>query len=85
MIVYEKNETERILFLEGSKENDTATMKESGKIVDKTATRFTNTAEGLIRGMESVYYEKKGQTYTLVMRWHSQDAKAVEAIEKGKE
>lgn len=83
--VFEKNDNEHILFLEASKDNDKESMKESGKIVDKTVTGFSSTAEGLMRGLEPVYFETKGQTYTLVMRWKSQDAKAVEAIEKGKD
>ena len=83
VMVFEKNDTERILFLEASKENDKEAMKESGKIADKTVTGFSSTAEGLIRGLEPMYYETEGQTYTLVMRWKSSDAKAVEAIEKG--
>jgi hypothetical protein len=82
--VYEKSETERILFLEGSKENDTKTMKESGKVVDKTSESFKSSSEGLVRGLETVYFETKGDTYILVMRWHPQDAKAIEDIEKGK-
>jgi hypothetical protein len=83
--VCEKNDNERILFKEGSKDNDKETMRESGKIVDKTTNEFKSTAEGLMRGLEPVYYETKGQTYTLVMRWKSQDAKAVKAIEQGKD
>lgn len=83
--VHEKSESETILFLEGKEGNDKNALQESGKSVDKASTKFASSSQGLVRGLQVLHLEvrDKDKTYTLVMGWSAETAKATEKIEKG--
>ena len=82
--IHEKSEEERIYFIEGSEENDKETLKASGKKVDKKTKRFESISEGQVLGLQVLHLEvsDKDKTYTLVMGWSAENAKAIEKIEK---
>ena len=83
--VHEKSENETILFIEGSEDNDNEALKESGKAVEKNTKKFQSISEGMVRGLQVLHLEvsNKDQTYTLVLGWSADDAKAAEQAEKG--
>jgi hypothetical protein len=85
VILCEKNEEETILFLEGSEGNDQVALKESGKSVEKTGKKFVSVSQGLIRGLQVLHFEVSGKdkTYSLLMGWSAENAKATEKLEKG--
>lgn len=77
--VHQKSESETILFVEGAEGNNLEALKESGKSVEKTATKIESVASGLVRGFKLVHVEVKGddKTYSIVYRW---DAKVADAV-----
>ena len=83
--VHEKGENETILFMEGSEENDKAALKESGKAVEKNSKKFESISAGQVRGLQVLHFEvsEKDKTYTLVMGWSAENAKAIENLETG--
>jgi hypothetical protein len=66
--VREGAEHETSLAIEGSKENEQKTLRESGKEVGKTTRRYELVAEGLVRGLQllGVDISEKNRTYTVV-------------------
>jgi hypothetical protein len=80
--VCERSESEVILFMEGSEDNDQAAIKESGKSIEKTSKRFGSASQGLVRGLQVLHVEVSGKdkTYTILMGWSAASAKAIEGI-----
>ena len=83
--VHEKNEDEVILFLQGSEDNDKSAQQESGKAVEKTTKRFESASKGMVRGLQVLHVEvsDKDKSFTLLMGWSAENARAVEKLEKG--
>lgn len=83
--VHEKGDNETILFMEGSEENDKDALKESGKAVEKNSKQFESISEGEVRGLQVLHVEvsDKDKTYTLVLGWSAENAKATEKIDDG--
>jgi hypothetical protein len=85
-VVLHGQRDETITLLEGSEDNskDDA-LKESGKAVEKSSTKFASISAGLVRGLQVLHVEvsDKDKTYTLVMGWSAENAKATERIENG--
>jgi len=83
--VHEKGENETILFIEGSEDNDKAALKESGKAVEKSTKKFESISEGMVRGLQVLHLEvsDKDRTYTLLMGWSADNAKAAEKVGNG--
>jgi hypothetical protein len=81
--VYEKTETETITLIEGSEGGDKDVLKESGKAVEKTTTRYESIAEGLVSGLQVLHVEVSGddKTYTIVLGWDAATAKATGKID----
>lgn len=80
--VHVKTEDETILFLEGSEDNDKDALHESGKAVEKTSKKMESIAEGLVRGLQILHVEvsDKDRTYTIVMGWDANTAKATQGV-----
>jgi hypothetical protein len=62
-------------------------LKESGKVVEKTTTRYESIAEGLVSGLQLLHVEVSGddKTYTLVLGWDAATARAAGKIDDTKE
>src|SRR5262249_17252089 len=73
-------ETETVVITEGSEEGEGSALKEYGKSVDKTTSKFESVAKGLVSGLQVVYYEQDGEakTYTVVMKWTDREGAAKE-------
>jgi hypothetical protein len=84
--VHENAQNETTLFLEGSEENDKEALRESGKSVEKTSEQYKRTAQGFVRGMQIVYKDTSGKKkeMTIVKKWRSKTAEAIENIGKKK-
>jgi hypothetical protein len=82
--VHQGAETETVIITEGSEEGGKEALKEYGKSIDKTTTKYESAAKGLVSGLQTVYYEQDGEakTYTVVMKWT--DRKPM-SKEKGRE
>jgi hypothetical protein len=83
--IHEKTDDETVLFLEGNEGNDKDAVNESGKSIEKTATKMDRTAKGLIRGMQIVHVEivSADKTYYLVKKWKLKSSEAVKKVEAG--
>lgn len=85
-VVIQGQNDETITLMEGNEDNskDDA-LKESGKAVEKTSTRFLSISQGLVRGLQVLhfYVSDKDKSYTLVMGWSADNARATENIENG--
>lgn len=80
--VHSKSEEETILYLEGSKDNDEEALKESGKAVEKNSEKMESISEGLVRGLQMLHVEVNSdeKTYTIVMGWSAETAKATKKV-----
>jgi len=85
--IHQKSEDETILFIEGSEDNDQEALKEAGKAIEKTTTVIESVAQGMIRGLEVLYFEQseKDKTYTIVLGWDASTAKATEEVKAANE
>lgn len=83
--VRQKTEDKATLFLKGSEDNDQETLKESGEAVESSSTRMEAVAEGLVRGFQVLHVEvsDKDKTYTVVMGWSADTARAAGQLRKG--
>jgi hypothetical protein len=81
--VREGAEHETTLSIEGSKEGDQKSLRESGKAVEKTTRRYELVAEGLVRGLQllGVDVSEKSGTYTVVYGFTSKAAEAVQKVD----
>jgi hypothetical protein len=77
--VYEKSESETITLIEGAEGGDKEVLKESGKAVEKTTTRYETVAAGLVKGLQVLHVEVSGddKLYTVVLGWDAATAKAI--------
>ena len=75
--VRQSAETETVVVTEGSEEGNDEALKEFGKSVDKTTTKFESVSKGLVSGLQVVYYEQDGQnkTYTVILKWTDRSEK----------
>jgi hypothetical protein len=80
--VREGAEHETTLSIEGGKEGDQKTLRESGKEVGRTTRRYELVAEGLVRGLQllGVDVNEMNATYTVVYGFTSQAAEAVQKV-----
>jgi hypothetical protein len=83
VMVREGAEHETTLSIEGSKEGDQKSLRESGKEVVKTTRRYELVAEGLVRGLQllGVDVSEKNGTYTVVYGFTTQAAEAVQKVD----
>jgi hypothetical protein len=81
--VREGAEHEATLSIEGSKEGDQKSLRESGKEVVKTTRRYELVAEGLVRGLQflGVDVSEKHGTYTVVYGFTSTAAEATQKVD----
>jgi hypothetical protein len=80
--VREGAEHEATLSVEGSKEGDQKSLRQSGKEVGKTTRRYELVAEGLVRGLQllGVDVSEKNGTYTVVYGFTTQAAEAIQKV-----
>jgi hypothetical protein len=84
--VVQSQNDETITLLEGSEESGKEdALKESGKAVEKTSTTFRSISNGLVRGLQVLHFDvsDKDKTYTLVMGWSADNAKATQDVTSG--
>jgi hypothetical protein len=69
--VHQGAEAETVIITEGSEEGGKEALKEYGKSIDKTTTKYESVAKGLVSGLQVVYYDQDGEakTYTVIMKW----------------
>jgi hypothetical protein len=83
--VIENQNDETISLLEGTEEAGKADSKrESSKAVEKNSVKFQSISQGLVRGLQVVYYNQDGdnKTYILVMKWSASKDKAARETER---
>jgi hypothetical protein len=80
--VREGAEHETTLSIEGSRDGDQKSLRESGKEVGKTTRRYELMAEGLVRGLQvlGVDVSEKNGTYTVVYGFTSAAADATQKV-----
>ncbi len=71
----------------GSEDPDKEVVKESGKAIEKTTTRYETVASGLVSGLQVLHVAVNGEdkVYTLVLGWDAKTAKAASKIDDDKD
>jgi hypothetical protein len=85
--VREGAEHETTLSIEGSKEGDQKTLRESGKEVGRTTRRYELAAEGVVRGLQllGVDVSEENGTCSVVYGFTNQAAEAVQKVNDAKQ
>jgi hypothetical protein len=80
--VYEKSENEAIMVLEGKEGAGEDSLKEAGKAVEKTSTRYESFAQGVVRGMQIVHVDVNAEDkqLTLVLGWDRATSEATKKV-----
>jgi hypothetical protein len=81
--VHESASKETTLFLEGSQDNDSTALRESGKAIEKTSAEHKRISAGFVRGLQTVYRHVDGakKELTLAKKWSASRARAIELID----
>ena len=66
--VYQSNDDETIILMEGAEEKENDSLKESAKSLEKSSKRMESVAKGAVRGLQMLHKETDGdgKTYTVV-------------------
>jgi hypothetical protein len=81
--VYEGTSSEEIILREGKEDGkEDGGVKEAGKAVDKTTTKYETIASGLVRGLRVLHVEVKAddKNYILVMGWDAATSAATKKV-----
>jgi hypothetical protein len=80
--VYESNDEETVILLEGSEEGDGESLTESGKSVEKSSRKMESLSKGLVRGLQLIHKEVDGdgKTYTIIKGWKADTAEGTKKI-----
>ena len=85
--IYEKENGEAVVFMEGNEGNDKDAMTESGKRVEKTTKNFESIAQAQIRGLQFLHHEQNGaeKMMSVVLGWDAKTAKAIRGVRAANE
>lgn len=80
--VYQSNDEETVILLEGSEEGEDESLKESAISVDKSSKKMESLSKGLVRGLQVLHKEVDGdgKTYTVVKGWSADTADGVKKV-----
>ncbi len=80
--VYESNDEETVILLEGSEEGDDESLSESGKSVEKSSKKMESLSKGLVRGLQLLHKEVDGdgKTYTVIKGYKADTAEGAKKI-----
>jgi hypothetical protein len=80
--VYQSNEDETIILMEGSEEKENDSLKESSKSVEKTSKKMESVAKGAVRGLRTLHKETDGdgKTYTVVKVFKASNLDALKKL-----
>lgn len=80
--VYQSNDEETVILMEGSEGADDDTLKESGKSVEKSSKKMESLSKGLVRGLQILHKEVDGdgKTYTVIKGYNADTAEGVKKI-----
>ena len=80
--VYESNDEETVILLEGSEEGDDESLSESGKSVEKSSKKMESLSKGLVRGLQLLHKEVDGdgKTYTVIKGYKADNAEGAKKI-----
>jgi hypothetical protein len=83
--VYQSNDEESIVLIEGQENKEDESLLESGKAVEKSGKKMESLSKGLVRGLQIVHKEidGNGKTYTLVKGWKADTAERTKKISAG--
>lgn len=74
--VYQFNDEETVILLEGNEKGDADSLKESGKAVEKSSKQMESVSSGLVRGLHLLHkkVDASGKTYTVIRGWKADTA-----------
>ena len=80
--VYQSNEDESIILMEGSEEKENDSLKESAKSVEKSSKKMESVAKGAVRGLQMLHKETdgNGKTYTVVKGFKASNLDALKKL-----
>lgn len=80
--VYQSNDEETVILLEGEEGGDDESLKESAKSVEKSGKKMESLSKGLVRGLQLLHKEVDGdgKTYTVVKGWKADTAEGVKKV-----
>jgi hypothetical protein len=80
--VYQSNEDEAIILMEGSEEKENDSLKESAKSVEKSSKKMESVAKGAVRGLQMLHKETDGdgKTYTVVKGFKASNLDALKKL-----
>jgi len=80
--LYETEENELILAVEGSFRDKELTLDEASKSIEKNSDKFSSTSKALVQGMEIIGKKQDGKNRTLylVYGWSSENAAAAKKL-----
>ena len=80
--VYESNDEETVILLEGSEEGDDESLSESGKSVEKSSKKMESLSKGLVRGLQLLHKEVDGdgKTYTVIKGYKADTAEGAKKV-----
>lgn len=81
--VVENTEDETVTLLEGKKENEEKTTKESGKGVEISSTKISAISQALVRGLQVLHIKRdeKTMTLTVVKGWKADTSEGVKKVD----
>jgi hypothetical protein len=80
--VYESQDNETTLFLQGEESNDKNALSEAGKAVEKNTDSYKSVSAGLVRGLQLLHTDLNAEDkeYTVVYGWSLANAKAAKQV-----
>ena len=80
--VYQSNEDESIILMEGSEEKENDSLKESAKSVEKSSKKMESVSKGAVRGLQMLHKETdgNGKTYTVVKGFKASNLDALKKL-----
>ena len=80
--LYQSNEDETIILMEGSEEKENDSLKESAKSVDKSSKKMESISKGAVRGLQMLHKETDGdnKTYTVVKGFKASNLDALKKL-----
>ena len=80
--VYQSNEDETIILMEGSEEKENDSLKESAKSVEKSSKKMESVSKGAVRGLQMLHKETdgNGKTYTVVKGFKASNLDALKKL-----
>lgn len=80
--LYESNDEETVILLEGEEGSDDDSLKESGKSVEKSSKKMESLSKGLVRGLQVLHkdVDGEGKTFTIIKGWKADTAEGVKKV-----